>query len=118
MHILSSNRCGRLSGSGHWRIQPAAVPTWPNASRPSRGSGMVRPRTGTGNGLARLRRVYAIARTCELGGHWVSAREAYFRASTYFHISYFPLFGAPTDPWLADAYRQEADAFRRAAVLR
>ncbi len=55
-------------------------------------------------------RVYAIARTCESGGHWVSAREAYLRASTYFHVAYLPLFGAPVDPWLVDAYMQEADA--------
>ncbi len=43
-------------------------------------------------------RVYSIARICESAGHRVSAREAYFRASTYFHLAYFPLFGAPGRP--------------------
>ncbi len=62
-------------------------------------------------------RVYAIARTCESAGHWISAREAYLRSSTYFRVAYLPFFGAPVDPWLLDASMQEADAFRRAAVL-
>jgi dienelactone hydrolase len=62
-------------------------------------------------------RVFGIARTCEEAGHLVSAREAYFRASTYYHVSYFPLFGFPVDPWLADAFERETDAFHRAARL-
>lgn len=62
-------------------------------------------------------RVFGIARTCEEAGHFISAREAYFRASTYYHVSYFPLFGFPVDPWLADAFERETDAFHRAAKL-
>jgi hypothetical protein len=62
-------------------------------------------------------RVFAIVRTCEQGGHLISAREAYFRASTYYHVSYFPLFGFPVDPWLADAFERETDAFHCAAKL-
>ncbi len=62
-------------------------------------------------------RVYSIARICESAGHRVSAREAYFRASTYFHLAYFPLFGAPVDPWLVDASSKETDAFCRGAAL-
>jgi dienelactone hydrolase len=62
-------------------------------------------------------RVYAIARTSEEKGHAASAREAYFRASAYYHASYFPLFGAPVDPWLADAFERETDAFHRGARL-
>jgi dienelactone hydrolase len=62
-------------------------------------------------------RVFGIARSCENSGHVVSAREAFFRASTYYHVSYFPLFGAPVDPWLVDAFERETDAFHRAARL-
>lgn len=62
-------------------------------------------------------RLFAIARTCEEKGHRVSAREAYLRATTYYHVSYFPLFGAPVDPWLADAFEREINAFHRAAQL-
>ncbi len=62
-------------------------------------------------------RVYASAWICESAGHGVSAREAYFRACTYFHLSYFPLFGAPVDPWLVDAAARETDAFHRGAAL-
>jgi pimeloyl-ACP methyl ester carboxylesterase len=62
-------------------------------------------------------RVFAIARTCEQAGHLISAREAYFRAATYYHVSYFPLFGFPVDPWLADAFERETDAFHCAAKL-
>jgi dienelactone hydrolase len=62
-------------------------------------------------------RVFAIARACEENGHLISAREAYFRAATYYQASYFPLFGAPIDPRLVDAFERETDAFHRAARL-
>ncbi len=62
-------------------------------------------------------RVFAIGVTSEAAGHFASAREAHFRASTYFHVSYLPLFGASVDPWLVDAFARETDAFRRAARL-
>ncbi len=62
-------------------------------------------------------RLFGIARHSEDAGHTVSAREAYFRASTYYRVSYFPLFGAPVDPWLVDAFEKDADAFQRGARL-
>ena len=62
-------------------------------------------------------RLFSIARTSEDAGHLVSAREAYFRASTYYHVSYFPLFGTPVDPRLVDAFEKETDAFQRGARL-
>jgi dienelactone hydrolase len=62
-------------------------------------------------------RLFGVARTSEDAGHLVSAREAYFRASTYFHVSYFPLFGAPVDPRLVDAFEKETDSFQRGARL-
>ncbi|MGC3971406.1 MAG: alpha/beta fold hydrolase [Pirellulales bacterium] len=45
-----------------------------------------------------------------------SAREAYLRATTYFRIGYYPLYGA-VDPRLADALEQECAAFQRFAAL-
>ncbi len=62
-------------------------------------------------------RVFAAARASEEAGHLVSAREAYFRASSYHRVSYLPLFGAPVDPWLVDAFERETNAFQRAARL-
>ncbi|MGW5636059.1 alpha/beta hydrolase family protein [Streptomyces sp. NPDC003832] len=48
-------------------------------------------------------------------GHPVSAREAFLRASTYHRISYYPLFGAPVDPRLAEAAARERACFARFA---
>lgn len=62
-------------------------------------------------------RVFATGVMSEATGRFVSAREAYFRASTYFHVAYLPLFGTPVDPWLIDAFTQETDAFQRGARL-
>jgi len=44
-------------------------------------------------------------------GHAVSAREAYLRASTYYRISFYPLFGAPVDPRLVAAFDRETACF-------
>ncbi len=48
-------------------------------------------------------------------GRDVSAREAWLRASTYYRAAYAPLFGAPVDPRLREAFRKEHAAFRSAA---
>lgn len=50
-------------------------------------------------------------------GHTVSAREAYVRASTYYHAAYFPLFGKPVDPRLVEAFEREVESFRKAATF-
>ncbi len=62
-------------------------------------------------------RLVGIGETSEAGGHRASAREAYFRAASYYHVSYMPLFGKPVDPRLVAAFDKETDAFRRAADL-
>jgi pimeloyl-ACP methyl ester carboxylesterase len=62
-------------------------------------------------------RLAAAARTSEERGHTVSAREAYFRAATYYHVSYFPLYGFPVDPRLRQAFEAEVSCFERAASL-
>ncbi|MGJ5818364.1 alpha/beta hydrolase family protein [Paludibaculum fermentans] len=62
-------------------------------------------------------RVAASAQVSDSRGHFISAREAYFRASNYYHASYFPLFGAPVDPRLARAFASEVATFQRAAAL-
>ncbi len=51
-------------------------------------------------------------------GHAVSAAEAYHRASTYYRVANFPLFGSPVDPRLVETFRKESDSFGRSAELR
>ena len=60
-------------------------------------------------------RVAAIGEECERGEHWVSMREAYFRAATYYRVSYLPLFGSPVDERLKEAFASEEEVFLRAA---
>jgi len=50
-------------------------------------------------------------------GHAVSAHEAYLRASTYYRISYYPLYGRPIDPRVTAAFDKEMDSFGKAAAL-
>lgn len=50
------------------------------------------------------------------GGHRVSARETYLRASLYYAVSYHPLFGAPVDPRLLTAFRKQSEVFAKAAA--
>ncbi|MFE0677183.1 alpha/beta hydrolase family protein [Streptomyces sp. NPDC058867] len=57
------------------------------------------------------------AEESDRAGHRVSAREAYLRASTYYRVSYYPLFGAPVDPRLIDAAARERASFARFAEL-
>ena len=62
-------------------------------------------------------RIAGLGRESEQRGHRVSAREAYLRAATYYHVSYFPLFGSPIDPRLLRAFNAEVSTFLRAAAL-
>jgi alpha-beta hydrolase superfamily lysophospholipase len=55
--------------------------------------------------------------SCAAGGHPVSARESYLRASLYYALAYHPLFGAPPDPRLLDAFGSQRAAFDKAAAL-
>ncbi|MFF4694846.1 alpha/beta hydrolase family protein [Streptomyces chattanoogensis] len=57
------------------------------------------------------------ARQSDERGHRVSAREAYLRAATYYRVSYLPLFGAPVDPRLVEAFDHETRCFDRFAEL-
>ncbi|MFG2137945.1 alpha/beta hydrolase family protein [Streptomyces sp. NPDC048650] len=57
------------------------------------------------------------ARESDSRGRRVSAREAYLRAATYYRASYFPLFGAPIDPRLVEAFDRESRCFARFAEL-
>jgi pimeloyl-ACP methyl ester carboxylesterase len=67
--------------------------------------------------VATADRLAAAAKVSEDRGHGVSAREAYFRAATYYHVSYFPLYGFPVDSRLNQAFEAEVSAFRSAAAL-
>jgi pimeloyl-ACP methyl ester carboxylesterase len=67
--------------------------------------------------VATADRVAGIAEECERRGHTVSAREACFRASTYYRVATYPLFGVPIDPRLIKASDHEQETFHRAASL-
>jgi hypothetical protein len=67
--------------------------------------------------VATANRVRGYGDASARAGHTVSAREAYARASTYYRTSYFPLYGAPVDPRLVDAFDQETACFEQAAAL-
>jgi alpha-beta hydrolase superfamily lysophospholipase len=62
-------------------------------------------------------RLAAAGEVSEKAGHAVSAREAYLRASLYYSLAYHPLFGAPVDPRLLEAFGRQRSAFDRAAQL-
>ncbi|HEY3944262.1 MAG TPA: alpha/beta fold hydrolase [Solirubrobacteraceae bacterium] len=51
------------------------------------------------------------------GGHSVSARESYLRASMCYSAAWHPLFGAPVDPRLLEAFGRQRAAFDKAAAL-
>ncbi len=51
------------------------------------------------------------------GGHKVSARELYLRASVFYAASYHPLYAAPVDPRLLSAFRKQTDALETGLAL-
>ncbi len=50
-------------------------------------------------------------------GHNVSAREAYYRAATYYRTAEFFLHGNPSDPRIVETWRDSREAFRDALAL-
>jgi alpha-beta hydrolase superfamily lysophospholipase len=62
-------------------------------------------------------RLVGIGDACAAGGHRMSARESYLRASFYYALAYHPLFEAPPDPRLLDAFGSQRAAFDKAAAL-
>jgi alpha-beta hydrolase superfamily lysophospholipase len=50
-------------------------------------------------------------------GFRISARTLYLRAACYYSAAYHPLYGAPTDPRLVAAYREQIAVFDKAAAL-
>ena len=50
-------------------------------------------------------------------GHLSSARDLFLRASCFYSTSYHPLYGAPVDQRLRDAFRRQIDAFHKALSL-
>ncbi|HEU5432679.1 MAG TPA: alpha/beta fold hydrolase [Thermomicrobiales bacterium] len=67
--------------------------------------------------VATADRIAAIGDASAAAGHRVSAREAYWRACNYYRSSYFPLYGAPTDPRLVAAFDKETATFLKGAAL-
>ncbi|MDM0003435.1 alpha/beta fold hydrolase [Variovorax sp. J22G73] len=62
-------------------------------------------------------RVAAEAQKSQDGGHAVSARDAFLRASNYYRSAEFFLHGNPGDPRIASAYDRSVQSFRAAARL-
>jgi alpha-beta hydrolase superfamily lysophospholipase len=50
-------------------------------------------------------------------GHTATARDCYLRAALLLGVAYHPLYGAPVDPRLADAFRRQMAAFDRVMEL-
>jgi pimeloyl-ACP methyl ester carboxylesterase len=67
--------------------------------------------------VATADRVAAIGDDSAAAGHRVSAHEAYSRACNYYRSAYFPLYGAPTDPRLVEAFEKETAVFLKGAAL-
>jgi hypothetical protein len=61
------------------------------------------------------RRVEGAARECLDGGHRVSAREAFLRATTYYEAAFF--YTADSDPRKRELYDHHRDCFRSAGAL-
>ena len=62
-------------------------------------------------------RLYEIAIESRAGGHRVSARNAFLRASNYYRTAYIFMFALPVDPRVIEAYDKQTDAFQKAAAL-
>lgn len=67
--------------------------------------------------IATASRVENIGNESLKNGHRISACKAYLRASNYYHIAYFPLFGYPVDKRLIKAFDKEIAVFQKAAGL-
>ena len=67
--------------------------------------------------LATAERVAGEAARAEAGGHLVSARDGYLRASTYYRTAEFFLHDNPDDPRISHAYARGVECFQ-AAVCR
>jgi dienelactone hydrolase len=67
--------------------------------------------------VATADRIAALGDASAAAGHRVSAWEAYSRACNYYRSAYFPLYGAPTDPRLVEAFDKETAVFLKGAPL-
>ncbi|MCO6000130.1 alpha/beta hydrolase family protein [Actinoallomurus rhizosphaericola] len=67
--------------------------------------------------LATADRVEAEARAALAGGHRVSARDAFLRASNYYRNAEFFLHGDASDSRIVHAYDASVDCFQQAAAL-
>ncbi|MFN8592308.1 MAG: alpha/beta fold hydrolase [Thermomicrobiales bacterium] len=67
--------------------------------------------------VATADRVAAIGDDSAAAGHRISAREAWFRACNYYRSAYFPLYGAPIDSRLVEAFDKETTVFLKGAAL-
>jgi hypothetical protein len=61
--------------------------------------------------------VYAVGEVADAAGNRVSARQAFFRACTYYRTAGTMLLRVPLDPRLVEANRRQTEAFRRGGAL-
>ena len=62
-------------------------------------------------------RMMALAEDALAAGDPVSARDAFYRASNYYRVIQYPLYGSPVDPRLVAAFEAETAAFLKGAAL-
>jgi pimeloyl-ACP methyl ester carboxylesterase len=62
-------------------------------------------------------RLYDLAVKSHAAGHWVSARNAFLRASNYYRTAYIFMFALPIDPRVIEGYEKQTDSFQKAAAL-
>ena len=62
-------------------------------------------------------RLYDLAVESHAAGHWVSARNAFLRASNYYRTAYIFMFALPIDPRVIEAYEKQTNSFQKAAAL-
>ena len=62
-------------------------------------------------------RMMALGEDALAAGDPVSARDAFYRASNYYRVIQYPLYGSPVDPRLVAAFEAETAAFLKGAAL-
>ncbi|WP_033290454.1 alpha/beta hydrolase family protein [Amycolatopsis jejuensis] len=66
---------------------------------------------------ATAERLWQVAVEAQGGGHVVTARDTYLRASNYYRTAEFFLHGTPDDPRISSAYGKSIEAFHRFVEL-
>lgn len=68
--------------------------------------------------MAAADRLGARGEAAQKAGQRVTAHESFLRAAVFYGAAYHPLFGAPVDPRLRQAFNRQAETFDQALALR